>query len=112
MSFYLQVLGNGATNIHPPEFDNAGSCVAEDPIDMGIDDYLGRQSVIFNHLGTRCDGRNFAAPNIERDAAPAASMPPAVSGKGKFCSNSSCPLKSRYTAVACIKLRRKCDSTC
>jgi hypothetical protein len=25
MSFYLQVRGNGVTNIHPPEFDNRGS---------------------------------------------------------------------------------------
>jgi len=54
MSFYLQVRGNGATNIRPPEFDNPGSCVAEDPLDMGIDDYLGRQSVSVNHLGVRC----------------------------------------------------------
>ena len=54
MSFYLQVRGNGATNIHPPEFDNLGSCVAEDPLDMGIDTYLGRPSISVNHLGIRC----------------------------------------------------------
>ena len=53
MSFYLQVRGNGATNIHPPEFDNLGSCVAEDPLDMGIDTYLRRPSISVNHLGIR-----------------------------------------------------------
>jgi hypothetical protein len=54
MSFYLQVRGNGATNIHPPEFDNPGSCVADDPLIMGIDDYQDRKSVSVNHLGIRC----------------------------------------------------------
>ena len=54
MLLYLQVRGNGATNIRPPEFDNPGSCVAEDPLVMGLDSYLGRPSVSVNHLGIRC----------------------------------------------------------
>ena len=41
MSFYLQVRGNGATNIHPLNSgDNPGSCMAVDPLVMGIDSYL------------------------------------------------------------------------
>jgi len=50
----LQVRGNGATNIHPTELDNPGSCFAEDPLTMELDNYLGRQSVSVNHLGIRC----------------------------------------------------------
>jgi hypothetical protein len=45
MTFYLQVQGNGATNIRPPEFDNPGTCVAEVPLDMGIDTYLEHPSM-------------------------------------------------------------------
>ena len=54
MSFYLQLRGNGATNIRPPELDNPGSCIVEDPLVMGLDSYLGRPSVSVNHLGIRC----------------------------------------------------------
>ena len=55
MSFYVQVRGDGATNIHPPEFDKPGSCVAEDPLVLGVDTYLERPSISVNHLGIRCD---------------------------------------------------------
>ena len=51
MMLLLQVRGNGATNILPPELDNPGSCLAEDPFTMELDNYLGRQSVSVNHLG-------------------------------------------------------------
>ena len=54
MSFYLQLRGNGATNIRSPELDNPGSCVVEYPLVMGLDSYLGRPSVSVNHLGIRC----------------------------------------------------------
>ena len=54
MMLLLQVRGNGATSIHPPELDSPGSCLAEDPLVMDLDNYLGRQSVSVNHLGIRC----------------------------------------------------------
>ena len=40
MMLLLQVQGNGATNILPPELDNPGSCLAEDPLTMELDNYM------------------------------------------------------------------------
>jgi len=54
MMLLLQVRGNGATNILPPELDNPDSCVSEDLLIMDLDNYLGHQRVIVNHLGIRC----------------------------------------------------------
>jgi hypothetical protein len=69
MLLYLQVRGNGATNIHPPELDNPGSCVAEDPLVMGIDDYQDHQSISVNHLGIRCGHvRRGAHKNLALEA--------------------------------------------
>ena len=59
--------------------------------------------------------RNFAGArlnNRERDATTAVMPTTAVFGKGKYCSNPSCPLKSRYSAATCKTLWRKCDRTC
>jgi hypothetical protein len=55
--FYLQVRGNGATNIHPPDFDNPGSCVAEwlkSHLLRASEYYMFRRGVRVNHLGIRC----------------------------------------------------------
>ena len=54
MMLLLQVRGNGATNIHHPKLDNPGSCLAENPLTMELDNYLGRQSGSVNHLRIRC----------------------------------------------------------